>query len=60
MVSEARMNGLNYLRAIEFFVALALIWWVIPFRRLSLERGIGGALQDAGGAGRRDARALNQ
>ena len=24
-----------------FFAALALIWWVIPFRRLSLEGGLG-------------------
>jgi hypothetical protein len=39
-VSEARTNLLNYLRAIGFFLALALIWWVIPFRRLSLERGV--------------------
>jgi len=39
-VSEARTNWLNYLRAVGFFLALALIWWVIPFRRLSLERGI--------------------
>jgi hypothetical protein len=37
-VSEARTNWLNYLRAIGFFVSLALIWWAIPFRRLSVER----------------------
>jgi hypothetical protein len=40
-VSEAGTNLLNYLRAIGFFLALGLIWWVIPFRRLSVERAIG-------------------
>lgn len=36
-VSEARTSWLNYFRLVEFFAALALIWWAIPFRRLSLE-----------------------
>jgi len=36
-VSEARTNRLNYFRLVEFFAALALIWWVIPFRWLSAE-----------------------
>ncbi len=39
-VSEAKTDRLNYFRAVEFFVALALIWWVIPFRWLSLEPGV--------------------
>jgi hypothetical protein len=33
--SETKISWLNYIRAIGFFVALALIWWVIPFRRLA-------------------------
>lgn len=40
-VSEAKTNWLNYIRVIGFFVALALIWWVIPFRRLSAESRVG-------------------
>ena len=31
-VSEARMNWLNAVRGIGFFVALALMVWAIPFR----------------------------
>lgn len=34
-VSEAKISWLNYIRAIGFFVALALIWWAIPFGRLA-------------------------
>jgi len=41
-VSEAKTNRLNCFRLVEFFAALALIWWVIPFRRLSLESGVRG------------------
>ena len=36
-VSEAKTNWLNYIRAIAFLVALALIWWAIPFERLTVE-----------------------
>jgi hypothetical protein len=31
-VSEARMNWLNLVRGVGFFVALALMVWAIPFR----------------------------
>lgn len=37
-VSESKTNWLNYVRMIGFFVGLALIWWVIPFRRIGAER----------------------
>ncbi len=36
-VSELRMNRLKLLRTVGFFLALALMIWVMPFRRLSLE-----------------------
>lgn len=39
-VSETRTNRLNYFRLVEFFAALALIWWAIPFRWLSVEAGV--------------------
>jgi len=48
-VSEATTNRLNYFRAVEFFAALALIWWLIPFRRLSVESGVRTARPAIGG-----------